>query len=131
MNWKLIFSLSLFGLFMAVGTVYFIPSNIEPFFWIAILLIDAFLIAKFAAGKYFMHGFLTCLGNCFWVTSAHILLFSTYVAGHADEMKMMADGPLGTHPRIMMLIVGPIIGIVTGVILGLLSIGASKVFKKK
>ena len=131
MNWKLIFSLSLFGLFMAVGTVYFIPSNIEPFFWIAILLIDAFLIAKLAAGKYFMHGFLTCLGNCFWVTSAHILLFSTYVAGHADEMKMMADGPLGTHPRIMMLIVGPIIGIVTGVILGLLSIGASKVFKKK
>ena len=131
MNWKLIFSLSLFGFFMAVGTVYFIPSNIEPIFWIAILLIDAFLISKFAAGKYFLHGFFTCLGNCVWVTGAHVLLFTAYAANHADEMKMMADGPLAMHPRVMMLLVGPVIGIVTGIILGLLSIGASKIFKKK
>ena len=131
MNWKLIFSLSLFGLFMALGTVYFISSGVEPIFWIAILLLDAFLIVKFAPGKYFMHGFLTCLGNCFWVTGAHILLFSTYAANHPEEMKMMEAGPLNTHPRLMMLITGPIIGIVTGVILGLLSIGASKILKKK
>ena len=131
MNWKLIFSLSLFGLFMAVGTVYFIPSNIEPVFWIAILLIDAFLIAKFASGKYFMHGLLTCLGNCIWVTGTHVLLFSAYIVGHADEMKMIASGPLATHPRLMMLLVGPVIGIVTGIILGLLSFGASKIVKKK
>ena len=130
MNWKLISALSLLGLFMAVGTVYFISSNIEPFFWIAILLLDAFLIVKFAPGKYFMHGFYTCLGNCIWVTGAHVLLFSTYVAGHAEEMQKMAGGPLSDHPRIMMLIVGPIIGVITGVILGLLSLGFSKLMKK-
>ena len=78
-----------------------------------------------------MHGFLTCLGNCVWVTSAHILLFSTYVAGHAEEMKQMSAGPLSTHPRIMMLIVGPVIGIITGIILGVLSWGLSKALKKK
>ena len=131
MNWKLIFGCSLFALAMAIATVYVIPSNIEPFFWIAILLIDAFLIAKFASGKYFMHGFLTCLGNCFWVTGTHILLFNAYVAGHADEVKMMADGPLATHPRVMMLLVGPVVGIVSGIILGLFSIGASKIMMKK
>jgi hypothetical protein len=131
MNWKLIFSLSLFGLFMAIGSVYFISSAIEPFFWGAILLIDAFLIVKFAPGKYFMHGFLTCLANCVWVTGAHVLLFSTYAAGHPEEMAKMASGPMSTHPRVMMLIVGPVIGIGTGLVLGLLSWGLSKMMKKK
>lgn len=39
MDWKLIFQLSLFGLAMAVATVYVIPSNIEPVFWLVIFLI--------------------------------------------------------------------------------------------
>ena len=130
MNWKLIFALSLFGLFMAIGTVYFISSKIEPFFWGGILLLDAILIARFAPGKFFVHGFATCLANCFWVTGAHVLLFSTYIVNHAEEMKMMADWPLNTHPRIMMLLMGPVIGIVTGIILGALSFGASKLFKR-
>ena len=131
MNWKLVSALSLFGLFMAVGTVYFISSNVEPIFWIAILLLDAFLIVKFAPGKYFMHGFFTCIGNCIWVTGAHILLFAAYAANHAEEMQMMASGPLNTHPRIMMLMVGSFIGIATGILLGLLSLGFSKIMKKK
>ena len=116
---------------MAIGTVYFIPSGIEPFLWSAILLLDAFLIVKFASGKYFMHGLFTCLGNCVWITAAHILLFNTYSINHPEEMKMMEQGPLNTHPKIMMALIGPAIGLATGMVLGLLSLGLSKLLKKK
>ncbi|TAL66801.1 MAG: hypothetical protein EPN82_16910 [Bacteroidetes bacterium] len=131
MNYKLILLLSLFGLSMAIATVFVIPSNIEPLFWLAIFLICAYLIAKKAPGKYILHGFLVSLVNCVWVTGAHILLFNSYLANHPSEVEMMNKMPIHGSPRLMMLITGPIIGIISGLILGLLSFIASKIFKKK
>jgi hypothetical protein len=46
MDWKLVFQLSLFGAAMAIATVYWIPSNVEPFFWIVILGVTAYLIVR-------------------------------------------------------------------------------------
>src|SRR5437762_1707965 len=101
MNWKLIIMLSLFGLAMAIGTVYWIPGNIEWMFWLPIFLICAYLIAKNTSGKYFMHGFYVGLANCVWVTSAHIIFYETYIANHPDEAAMTAKMPefLATHPQ--------------------------------
>lgn len=129
MNWKLIFQLSLFGLAMAIATVYVIPSKIEPAFWLVIFLYCAYAIAKFAGGKNFLHGFLLGLANCVWITGAHVLLSERYLAGHAQEAAAMGQGPLASHPREMMLIVGPLIGIVSGVIIGLLALAAGKLVK--
>ena len=63
MNWKLIFQLSLFGLVMAVATVFWIPSNIEPAFWLVIFLACAYLVAKNISGKYFLYGFLVSISK--------------------------------------------------------------------
>lgn len=131
MNKKLIFRLSLFGLFMAIATVYWIPSNIEPIFWLAIFIICAYLIAKKCSGKYFLHGFLVSLANCVWITGGHILLYHTYMANHAEEAAMTAKMPMPDHPRLMMLMMGPIVGIVSGLVLGLFAFIASKIMKKK
>ena len=57
MNWKLIFLLSLFGLAMAVGTVFVITSQIEPWCWLVIFIVCAWAIAAQAPGKFFLHGF--------------------------------------------------------------------------
>src|ERR1051326_1094354 len=103
-NWRLVLGLSLFGLAMGIATVFVIPSKIEPFFWLGVFLISAFLIAKNASGNYFLHGFLTSLGNCVWVTGSHILLFQQYAANHPEEMSMMSSMPMPTHPRAMMLL---------------------------
>jgi hypothetical protein len=123
---KLILALSMFGLAMGIATVFVIPSNIEPLFWLAIFLLCAFVIAKKAPGKPFLHGFLVSLANCVWVTGAHILLVDSYLPRHANEAAMMAKMPMPDSPRLMMLMMGPVIGIVSGLILGAFSFAASK-----
>jgi len=131
MNIKLIFQLSMFGLAMALGTVFFIPASVEPFCWLAIFVVCAWLIAIKCSGKYFFHGFLVSLVNCFWITSAHIIFFQTYIAHHAEEAEMMTNMPSPGSPMIMMLVTGIGIGIISGLILGLFAFIASKIFKKK
>jgi len=81
-NWRLVFTLSLFGLAMAVGTVSAIPSNVEPVIWLTIFVICAFVIARNRSSRHFLHGLLLGLLNSVWVTSAHIIFFSTYIHRH-------------------------------------------------
>ena len=132
MNWKLIFGLSLFGLAMAFGTVYFIPSKFEPLFWLPIFSICAYIVAKNAPGKYFLHGFLVSMVNCVWITAVHIAFRQTYVANHPQMASIGTGMPsLEIHPRLAMAIMGPIFGAMFGIILGLFSFVASKVIKKK
>jgi hypothetical protein len=128
MNWRLIFGLSLFGLAMAFATVFIVPSNIEPFCWIAIFLICAYLIAKVAPGKYFLHGLMVSIVNSIWITAAHVLLFDQYVATHAKEAAMMQSVPM--NPKVMMMCTGPIVGVISGLILGLFAWIASKLVTK-
>lgn len=131
MDWKLIFGLSLFGLAMAIGTVFVIPSNIEPAFWLVIFVICAFIIARSRTDRHFLHGFLVGLVNCVWVTSAHILFFSRYLANHPKEAAMMSSMPLPNHPRMMMACVGPIVGIISGAVIGLFAFVAGKLLKPR
>jgi len=131
MNWNLIFKLSLFGLAMAFATVYIIPSNIEPVFWLVIFIICAYIIAKNCSSNYFLHGLAVSILNSVWITAAHILLFDTYIANHTQEAEMMSKMPMPGSPKLMMLITGPIIGIISGLILGLFAFIASKFVKKQ
>jgi len=130
MNWKLIFQLSLFGLAMAVATVFVIPSNIEPLFWLVIFIICAWIIAKKCTGKYFLHGFMVSIFNCVWITAAHVLLYNRYVAKHPEMLNMSYQMPLQGHPRLLMLITGPVFGVIFGLVLGLFSFIASKIVTK-
>ncbi|WP_212004957.1 hypothetical protein [Chitinophaga sp. HK235] len=130
MNWSLIFKLSFFGLAMALGTVYFIPSKVEPFCWIAIFIICAYFIAKYCTSKFFLHGFMLSLFNCVWITGVHILLYKTYLSWHLEEAEMMAKMPMPDSPRLMMLMMGPVVGAVSGLVQGLFAYVASRVVKR-
>ncbi|MFN7924421.1 MAG: hypothetical protein U0Q16_30235 [Bryobacteraceae bacterium] len=130
MNWNLIFKLSMFALAMGIATVFVIPSNMEPLFWLPIFLICAFLIAKNAPGQFFLHGLALGLINCLWVTGAHILLFDQYAANHAAEAEMMKSMPMPDSPRLMMALFGPMIGLVSGVVIGLFALAANKIVKQ-
>src|SRR2546423_13990939 len=105
MNWKLILQLSLFGLAMGIATVFVIPSNVEPLFWLVIIGITGYAIAKRTASGRFQHGLLVGIVNSVWVTGSHVLLFSRYVANHPKEVAMMSSMPMGDSPRRLMVVV--------------------------
>lgn len=132
MNLKLILQLSAFGLIMAFGTVSLIPQQIEPFFWLAIFVFCAIVIARAAPGKPFLHGFLVSIANCVWIIAVHTIFYNTYIANHPDIALMNNDAPvaMANHPRLVQAIFGATIGIVSGVVLGLFSLIASKIVKK-
>jgi hypothetical protein len=126
MNWRTIGELSLFGLAMGIATVFVIPSNIEPLFWIVIFVVSGYIIARRCPGRHFVHGLLVGLANCVWVTSAHVLFFHQYMANHPQEAAMMSSMPLPDSPRLMMLLVGPVVGAVSGAVIGLFAVVAGK-----
>lgn len=130
MSWKLIVLLSLFGLAMAVATVFVVPSNVEPLLWLPILVLCAYLIARHAPSKPFLHGLVLGVANSVWVTAVHVLWFETYLAHHPSEAAMMKSTPMPVSPRLLMACVGPIVGVVSGIVIGLLAVAAAWTLKR-
>lgn len=131
MNWKLIFTLSLFGLAMAFITVFWVPVKSEWMFWLPIFIICAFLIARYTSENAFLHGFMVSLFNCFWILVIHLLLYHTYKTIHPEMADMNANMPLHGHPRILMVIFGILIGVLSGLVLGLFAYLASLIMRKR
>jgi hypothetical protein len=129
MDWKLILQLSLFGLAMGIATVFVIPSNIEPAFWLVIFCVCAYLIARRLPHRHFVHGLWVSMANSVWITAAHLLLFDQYVARHPQEAAMMNTMPVPGSAKLMMLFTGPAIGVVSGLVLGLFAFVAGKFVK--
>ena len=95
-----------------------------------IFIICAYVIAKRSGGNPFLHGVFLGLANSVWMTSGHVLLFHQYAERHQKEMEMMQTMPMMTHPRLLMLITGPIVGLVSGLVIGLFAWIASKFIKR-
>jgi len=129
MKWLLIFLLSLFGLVMSLGTVYFIPFTIEPFCWAVIFIICAFIIAKFCTEKYFLNGLAVSIINAVWMTIVHLYFFTDYAANHTTEMGIIERLVMPDDPKLVMFFTGLISGATSGLILGLLSLIAAKILR--
>jgi hypothetical protein len=101
--------------------------------WLAIFAVCAVVIAKRQRARPFLHGVCIGLLNSAWITSAHVLLFDAYISHHPEEAAMMsnaaASGIPVPPPRLMMMITGPVIGLVSGVVLGLFALVACRAIK--
>ena len=123
--------LSLYGFVMAFATVFWIPTRIEPIFWVIIFIICAYLIARKCQEYFFWNGFMVSIINSIWITGVHIIFYSTYMANHPEMANMNSQMPLQEHPRLMMLMTGPVFGALSGIVLGAFAWIASKIVKKK
>ena len=65
-----------------------------------------------------------------WITASHILFYSRYIANRPREAAMMSSMPLPDFPRVMMALIGPIIGFASGLVLGLSALVAGKFVKR-
>ena len=131
MNWSLILQLSLFGLAMGPATVFVIPSTVEPLFWLVVFVVTAYMIAQRVPDRAFVHGLLTGVANSVWVTGVHVVFFNQYLSRHPQEAAMMPSMPLPESPRLMMALVGPFIGIVSGCVIGLFALVAARIVGRK
>lgn len=130
MNKKLILELSGFGFFMAFATIFFISPQIEPFIWLIIFVFCAWMIAKKCKEELFLHGLLVSMLNSVWITITQILFYKTYLESHLDIAALANNFGMEDSPRKMMLILGPFLGIISGLVLGFFSIIAGKLLKK-
>ena len=132
MNSKLILSLSLFGLIVALGTTYWILSDVEPYLWVAVSIACACFIAVKAPGRYFLHGFLVSIVCSFWMVIIHAALAAKYLASHIKEAeqysKMNKAGSLSFFKA--MLVLEPVKGVLTGVLFGVFAVIASRILKR-
>jgi hypothetical protein len=56
MKWKLILRVSLIGLALALGSVFFISPNLEPLLWLAVFLYYAYAIGNGTRTLRFFNG---------------------------------------------------------------------------
>jgi small-conductance mechanosensitive channel len=131
MNWKLIFSLSMFGIAMAVAGLFGLTRHVEPLLWLAIFIFYAGWIAKHVPSKLFLHGFLVSVVNGVWIAIIHAAFHSTYLENNPEMLEDYQKFSQYMNPQTMMLIIGPCIGAITGVVAGLLAMIAGRILKVK
>jgi hypothetical protein len=131
MNWKLIFTLSLFGVAMGVVSLFGFTGRMEPLLWLVIFTLYAHWIALHAGSKHFLHGVLVSVVNGVWISVIHAAFSSTYFANNPDMLEGYRKLPKSLSPQSMMLVTGPLIGAATGVIAGFFAMIAAKILAKK
>lgn len=122
MNWKLIFSLSLFGAAMAFAGVFGLVSpNAEPWLWLGIFLVYGVVIARTVARKHYQHGFWVNVLNGVWFGLIHAGLYQTYLKnnpGMIQQHEQMVNLHFASPP-VMILLLGPVFGALIGLVGGL------------
>lgn len=129
MRWGLVFALSGFGVVMAALTVSAVPSNVEPLFWLVIFVFCGWVIARRVERRHYLHGLMVGIVNSVWMTAAHVAFADTYLARHPTEAALAAGSPFS--PRVWIVLTGPVIGVLSGVVLGLFARVAARFLRRR
>jgi hypothetical protein len=131
MNWPLVGVLALPSLVMAVASLFGWteraasltrwPEWFETGCWLALTLVSAVAIARFARRMRFLHGLV--IGLAWGTVNAvvHVVFFGYYIAHNPMLAQQMQQGPTGRQFRAAFLILGIVFGLVNGLVLGLLA----------
>ena len=131
MNWKLIFGLAVFGVLMGFLSLFGYTQGIEWLLWFVIALVCSVFIGKMLSGKYFLTGLLVGLLYGIFNSIVQSIFFAAYVSHNARAAEGFGPIPGGLDPRFFVLIAGPFIGLLYGLVLGLFAWLTGKIFKKQ
>lgn len=125
MNWTVIILLSSFGAVMGVLAVKGFTQKIEPLLWLCFGIASALVLSKNIDQKPFLHGLF--IGIAWGILNAlfQCAFFDSYFANNPSLQKNF-DKITFMPPRYFPLITGPLIGLVTGAVLG----GLTLLFRK-
>ena len=132
MNFKLVLALSLFGLLLGIASIAgWIPTGTELPIWCAIWIVSAIAIGMRAPGKYFLHGLLTGLIGGILAGLVQGILFDSYIAHNPKVTESFKALPPGMNPRLLVLVLSPLVALLYALVLGGLAALAGLMFKKK
>ncbi len=130
MNWRLILFLSLLGIVLGIASVFGFTSGREWLAWLCIGVYSGWKFARRSREELFLHGFyLGILTGCF-SSVIQALFVSAYLANNPRMVEALNALPQGLHPAAVVLIMGPIIGTVSGVLFGVLAVIIGKLVRR-
>ena len=130
MNWKLIFGLAGFGVLMGILSLFGYTQGIEWLLWLVIAVICSVVIAKTVSGKFFLTGLLVGILDGVFNSIVQSVFFDAYLSHNPRAAEGFGPIPGGLDPRFFILIAGPFIGLLYGLVLGLFAWLAGKLFRK-
>ncbi|MEZ4889210.1 MAG: hypothetical protein R2779_01215 [Crocinitomicaceae bacterium] len=126
MNYKIIIILSSIGLIMGLLTVKGFTQKIEPFLWLLFGIATSLVLSKNIDEKTFLHGLI--IGLTWGIINGMIqsAFFDTYISNNPQLQQSFSKSTF-IQPRYFVLATGPIIGLITGLVLGGLSVLLKKI----
>lgn len=131
MNWKWIVRLSSLGVLMGIASVQGFTRGIETWLWLASGVLCAIWLVRVVNTKHFLNGFMVGLIGGGIAPVIQIALFSAYLSnnpGVAEEFNQMQTG---FEPRTLVVLLTPVIAVMSGAALGLLTWIAGRIFGRR
>lgn len=129
MKWRLMVSLSVFGVLMGGASVFGFTQGIEWLLWLIIALISAFLMARSLQTRFFASAFLTGLLMSLLNGLTQSVFFQTYLAHNVPVAEGFQQFQEGLNPRVFVLFSSVVIGSIYGALIGLLTLLGRKFIK--
>lgn len=126
MKWTHLFSLSLIGAGMGIMSLFGITQQIELALWVIIALATAFFIARTTSHKVFLHGVLAGIGMGLFSAAVQSLFFDLYAEHNQIGAAEIRNFSFGYPPPLFIILTSPLIGGLYGLVIGALSLAASK-----
>jgi hypothetical protein len=127
MNWQLILSLSLLGVVVGLVSVFGFLGGQIWMLWLCVAAFCAWQFARHTRRYLFLHGFYLGIfvGVCAsWVQA---IFLPTYISNNPGMAETFNNLPRDMHPSFVVLIMGPFIGAVAGIVIGLFALIAGKI----
>ena len=117
MNWLLIILLSIFGGIMGFLSIKGYTQKIEPFLWILFAIATALVLSRNVDNRAFVHALI--IGFCWGLLNGLIQssFFDQYLANN-PSLRGSFEKSVSIPPRYFVLITGPLTGLVTGAVIG-------------
>jgi cellobiose-specific phosphotransferase system component IIC len=129
MKWKTILLLSLFAILMGFISIFGIIQNLEWLLWLLIAIVSGYVLAQKTRNLLFTHAVSTGIIMGIFNAIVQSALFDTYLLNN-PQIEGLSQWPTAIEPQYFILIAGPFIGIVYGLVIGLFALITKKVLKK-
>lgn len=127
MDWKVIIILSAIGLIMGLLSVKGFTQKLEPFLWLLFGIATSLVLSKNVDNKTFLHGLLIGLAWGIINGLTQSVFFDTYLSNNL-QLQQNFSKTIFMQPKYFVLVTGPIIGLITGLVLGGLSLLLKKMW---